>query len=458
MNLQYNPAYTKGQMMNTFDFYRQYGSNSDPGEYGWMLDGLPDSLPALCELVKRQLIHPSQRQEFRGALPSGGQNEDARFTAVSSLLAALHKRNAAGLVMTRPSCQRIIVSCRYHALLLAAILKHRGTPARLRVGFAEYVSDRKGKYVDHWICQVWSDAESRWLLVDPDTKMVDIPQPDFKLAGDVWQAARQGFTYPSLYGVGRWWGWEPIRQNLIHDFEACLNLEPTYWDGPALFQVKKRDLTQVQVQLLDEIARLLQDPDVNLEALLRLQRENELLQREPIYQAATAVAAPLHPPPPLIAETGIGPIVLERARPEDAKALALVSWKAFDDDVNYGAPQKGGPPGYRSDKWQAKMMQAGDYYKVVVGDGRIIGGAIIFPQANGVVVLGRIFIQPEVQRQGVGTAVMHLLETACPTAVRWRLDTPTWNKRNHAFYQKMGYQIVGPAGPDGLLFEKEQNR
>ncbi len=441
--------------MNTFDFYRQYGPNSDPGEYGWMLDGLPDSLPALCELVKRQLIHPSQRQEFRGALPPGGQNEDARFTAVAPMLAALLKRNGKGLVMTRPSRQRLIVSCRYHALLLVAILKHRGDPARLRVGFAEYVSDRKGKYVDHWICEVWQEAEGRWLLVDPDTKMVDIPRSDFKMAGDVWLAARQGFTYPSLYGVGRWWGWEPIRQNLIHDFEACLNLEPTYWDGPALFQVKKRDLTQAQVQLLDEIAHLLQDPDANLEALLTLHQENELLQREPVYQVATAVTTPLPPSQPLTADTGIGPITLERARLEDAKALALVSWKAFDDDVNYGGPQKGGPPGYRSDKWQAKMMQAGDYYKVVVGDGRIIGGAIVFPQSAGVMVLGRIFIHPDVQRQGVGAAIMYLLETLYPAATRWRLDTPTWNKRNHAFYQKMDYQIVGPAGPDGLLFEKE---
>ena len=162
----------------------------------------------------------------------------------------------------------------------------------------------------------------------------------------------------------------------------------------------------------------------------------------------------LHPSQPLTAKTDIGPITLTLAHSEDAKALALVSWKAFDDDVNHGAPQKGGPPGYRSDKWQAKMMQAGEYYKVVTADGRIIGGAIIFPQANGVVVLGRIFIHPDVQRQGVGTAIMCLLETIYPATTRWRLDTLTWNKRNHAFYQKMGYTMIGTAGPDGALFEK----
>ncbi|MBX3059127.1 MAG: hypothetical protein KF770_21880 [Anaerolineae bacterium] len=118
--------------------------------------------------------------------------------------------------------------------------------------------------MDHWICEVWSDAEGRWLLIDPDTKMVDIPRPDFKMAGDVWLSARQGLPILAPM-VGRRWGWEPIRQNLIHDFEACLNLEPAYGDGPPLFRVKKSDLTQAQGQLLDEMAHLLQDPDVNLE-------------------------------------------------------------------------------------------------------------------------------------------------------------------------------------------------
>ncbi|MBX3059128.1 MAG: GNAT family N-acetyltransferase [Anaerolineae bacterium] len=167
------------------------------------------------------------------------------------------------------------------------------------------------------------------------------------------------------------------------------------------------------------------------------QQENDLLQREPIYQAATAVTTSLPPTQPLMAETGLGPITLERARSEDAKALALLSWKAFDDDVNYGAPQKGGPPGYRSDKWQAKIMQAGDYYKVVAANGRIIGGAIIFPQANGVVVLGRIFIQPEVQRQGVVRPVMRLLETAYLAALA-ALITPHLEQTQPCLLPKNG--------------------
>ena len=66
---------------------------------------------------------------------------------------------------------------------------------------------------------------------------------------------------------------------------------------------------------------------------------------------------------------------LLKVRPRDAKTLALVSRRAFDGDVDYGASGKGGPPGYKSDQWQSKMMRVGMYCKIVSDkDGRIVGG------------------------------------------------------------------------------------
>ncbi len=66
-------------------------------------------------------------------------------------------------------------------------------------------------------------------------------------------------------------------------------------------------------------------------------------------------------------------IRFDKATSEDAEPLALASWRAFDHDVNYGAPGVGGPPGYKSDRWQLRMMIAGDYYRILAND-RIIGG------------------------------------------------------------------------------------
>lgn len=136
----------------------------------------------------------------------------------------------------------------------------------------------------------------------------------------------------------------------------------------------------------------------------------------------------------------------ERAKVEDAKALALVSWKAFDHDVNYGAPKDGGPPGYKSDVWQSTMVKRGWYYKILA-EGRIIGGIIVFPRREGHYELGRIFLHPDFQNQGIGTQAFAFLWKEFPKAKRWTLSTPGWNRRTRHFYQKVGFVQVGVDGP-----------
>ena len=146
-------------------------------------------------------------------------------------------------------------------------------------------------------------------------------------------------------------------------------------------------------------------------------------------------------------------IEIVKARPSDAMALARASTRAFHSDITCGAPGLGGPPGYDSAEWQARMMRLGDYYKVVA-DGRIAGGMIVFRKAPREYELGRIFIDPDFQGQGIGTQVMELLWQAYPLAKRWVLDTPAWNVRTRHFYSKVGFVEVGPAAHDGILFER----
>ena len=90
-----------------------------------------------------------------------------------------------------------------------------------------------------------------------------------------------------------------------------------------------------------------------------------------------------------------------RARPGDAEQLARVSERAFHSDIHCGAPGVGGPPGYKSADWQKRMMRAGQYYRITL-DGQIVGGFIIFPKEPRCYELGRIFVDPDVQNQGIG--------------------------------------------------------
>jgi GNAT superfamily N-acetyltransferase len=146
-------------------------------------------------------------------------------------------------------------------------------------------------------------------------------------------------------------------------------------------------------------------------------------------------------------------IRFEKARSKDAATLARISERAFHSDIHCGASGLGGPPGYKSDEWQKKMMRIGDYYKILAGD-EIVGGLIVFRKGPRQYQLGRIFVDPDHQNQGVGTQAMEFLGEEYPLAKRWTLDTPAWNRRTRHFYKKVGFVEVGTDGRGGILLEK----
>jgi len=146
-------------------------------------------------------------------------------------------------------------------------------------------------------------------------------------------------------------------------------------------------------------------------------------------------------------------IRLRKARPDDARALARISERAFHSDIHCGAPTMGGPPGYHSEGWQRRTMRLGDYYKILLDD-QIVGGLIIFRQSPRHYEVGRIFVDPDFQNQGIGTQAFELLWQEFPLAKKWTLGTPAWNRRTRYFYKKVGFVEVGPEGSDGVRFER----
>lgn len=150
-------------------------------------------------------------------------------------------------------------------------------------------------------------------------------------------------------------------------------------------------------------------------------------------------------------------ITLERASPRHGAVLAEISRRAFEADVEHGAPSRGGPPGYDSDKWQMRMMFAGKYFRVLYGR-RLVGGCIVFDLGGGQLRLGRLFVDPAYQGRGIGRLVMRRLDLLFPDARRWSLDTPLWNRRTQRFYEALGYRKAGrrrmPGGPVLVLYER----
>jgi len=146
-------------------------------------------------------------------------------------------------------------------------------------------------------------------------------------------------------------------------------------------------------------------------------------------------------------------IRFRKARPSDADTLAQVSERAFHSDIHCEAPWVGGPPGYDSATWQVKMMRLGDYYSIIV-ENQIVGGLIVLRKGTRHYELGRIFVDPDFQNQGVGTQAIEFLWQEYPLAKRWTLATPAWNRRTRHFYKRAGFLEIGEDGRGGILFER----
>ena len=129
-----------------------------------------------------------------------------------------------------------------------------------------------------------------------------------------------------------------------------------------------------------------------------------------------------------------------KADASDASILNGISKSAFDSDVEVGAPSKGGPPGYGSLSFHAEMARQNHLFKLT-DHGRIVGGAILFPDKD-MLNVGRIFVSPEHFRKGYGTHMMQEIEAMFPDAKGFTLDTPIWNVRTNRFYTKLGYSEI----------------
>ena len=128
---------------------------------------------------------------------------------------------------------------------------------------------------------------------------------------------------------------------------------------------------------------------------------------------------------------------------EQIDQLVKISKEAFDNDITVGAKEPGGPPAYDSIAWHKQMMKDGHLYTAIVND-MIVGGAVVFVKADDLkkLYIGRIFISPDFHRKGYGIELMNCLEKYFSDCAGIYLDTPVWNVRTNAFYQKLGYEEV----------------
>jgi hypothetical protein len=153
-------------------------------------------------------------------------------------------------------------------------------------------------------------------------------------------------------------------------------------------------------------------------------------------------------------------VTLEKASEIDSERLAEISKRAFDTDVDFGAPGNVGPPGYDSLAFYARILRFLDSYCIMRGED--IAGGVMAKVVGKHGILERIFIDPSLMRGRIGTEAMQLIEEAYPEVSLWSLGTPEWNTRTRQFFGKLGYTQVGweHSEPDnrGRWYDKRKER
>lgn len=244
---------------DTLEYYRQHSPATDPKEHAALFESLPHDLPDLHQIVQNVLIHVWKIRKYHSDWLAGRTHEIESRT-ISDLLTLIQQHDPQPLTVERPREKKLIVDCRHFAGLLCAMLRHQNIPARVRNGFATYLTDTH--YQDHWVCEYWNGE--RWLLEDPDLVMHDIPRDQFMVAGQVWAQCRAGETDPNRYGYSpEWCGLWVIRNNLIRDLAALNKVEEMSLALWGLILDSPETLSAEMLQALDRAAAATLDASSN---------------------------------------------------------------------------------------------------------------------------------------------------------------------------------------------------
>ena len=207
-----------------------------------LIGGLGFDALDLCRVAQGLLVGPGDA--FGSGLSDERMAERNLRPASAILQRSLDVDSSLRLDHDRPAERRVVGTCRHFAVLATAFLRAVGTPSRARCGFAAYFEPPKK--VDHWIVEVWSDDQHRWVRVDPEhldrptpvaVRCDDLQPGDFLTAGEAWQLVRSGRDDAATYGVfgTDHWGPGEIRGSAMRDLASvAAKVEVLPWDewGP----------------------------------------------------------------------------------------------------------------------------------------------------------------------------------------------------------------------------------
>ncbi|MFD3615063.1 transglutaminase domain-containing protein [Streptomyces sp. NPDC058676] len=281
---------------DTLAFYAAQSDFSDPGALAHHYASLPDDPAELARVVRDLMIHRVEGEAFGYAISQDRLHNDAETRYVDDILRIVVERDDAPLAQRRPPRDRFVGVCRDFTLLHCSFLRHRGVPARLRSGFADYFR-ADGFHCDHVVTEYWDEKRGTWLLADAqladpallddlnvDFDPMDVPRERFLVAGEAWRAIRERGADPDTFGLhppqeGPLHGERFVAGNIRLDLAALNKVETLLWDvwGEDEDGQPGRPLSETSRALYDRVSLVACDA-VPFDTARRLFAEDDILR------------------------------------------------------------------------------------------------------------------------------------------------------------------------------------
>jgi hypothetical protein len=114
-------------------YYAHPGMMTDPRDLAFMFAELPTELGELCAIVQQNLLHVFWAERY-GRTLSEADKEPLNLRSLYQKLLRMREVNVLPLSEPRPLAERQVGNCRDFTLLLVAMLRYQGIPARARCG------------------------------------------------------------------------------------------------------------------------------------------------------------------------------------------------------------------------------------------------------------------------------------------------------------------------------------
>lgn len=286
-------------MINDFikKHYLEVSTYTYAGAYRNYFQSLPDDIPTLGRLVCGQVIHPSfffmpvsksLEDKYFGELSLFQKhrflNEDELFVTATAMTAELFRLDESGFVEGKDVTRRLSVTCRQASVLMTAILKAKNIPSRSRAGFIDF-GDDGASYIEHWVNEYWNETEERWVLMDVGGyyefearfgySQFDLPARKFISGANAWLGIRGGMLDKNKITVGESEPGQGFYAYLMMDFHSLMNNEIFYSFLPKHFYNNYAKITEDELYELDDLARLVKNPDGNFNELCEIWNNNE---------------------------------------------------------------------------------------------------------------------------------------------------------------------------------------